>query len=175
MAKKCKNCKQPFEPLHFNQKYCFAQPCQKVWIESEKLKQWRKRKKEIKEQTETLSDLLKLAQKHFNTFIRLRDRDKPCISCGGKLGAKYDAGHYYSAGGHYALRFDENNVHAQCVQCNQHLHGNLTAYRVGLIERIGFEKVEELDAKSQETSNYTRENVKNIIQLYKSKSKCYKC
>ena len=55
-------------------------------------------------------------QKVFNQFIRLRDQDKPCISCGQvKL---LQAGHYYPVQGYEGLRFDEFNVHGECAGCN---------------------------------------------------------
>ena len=42
---RCKNCKQIFEPKHFNQKYCFDPECVKVWVEKAKEKNWKKLKK----------------------------------------------------------------------------------------------------------------------------------
>ncbi len=78
-----------------------------------------------KAHTDTTKSVAQLAQVVFNKYIRLRDKDKPCVSCDKPLGSKYDAGHYFSSGGHKAVTFDENNVHGQCVTCNQHKHGNL--------------------------------------------------
>ena len=125
---KCKNCKSEFSAVRFNQKYCFESDCVRVWIESEKEKQWKKKKKVLKDELQTLPTLLKLAQITFNKYIRLRDKDKACVSCEKPLGAKFDAGHYFSMGGHKAVTFDEENVHGQCVTCNQHKHGNLLHY-----------------------------------------------
>ena len=118
--KKCKHCKERFNPVHFNQKFCFKDECKQVWIETEKAKQWVKRKKELKEELETVQSLMKKAQKVFNEFIRLRDKDKPCISCGRELKGKFDCGHFWSSGGHKFLTFNEWNCHGQCVACNQH-------------------------------------------------------
>ena len=33
---KCKNCKNEFTPVRFNQKYCFDSFCVGVWVELEK-------------------------------------------------------------------------------------------------------------------------------------------
>ena len=33
---RCKNCKEIFEPKHFNQKYCFNSECVSVWVEKSK-------------------------------------------------------------------------------------------------------------------------------------------
>ena len=96
-----------------------------------------KEKKQLKEELETVQSLMKKAQKYFNTYIRERDKKKPCVSCGQPLGHKFDAGHYFSSGTHKAVTFDERNVHGQCVACNQHKHGNLLNYQTGIQERIG--------------------------------------
>lgn len=79
----------------------------------------------------------------FRKYIRERDKGKPCISCGSYN--THDAGHYYSAGHYPELELNEDNVHLQCVKCNRFLHGNLVEYRKGLLKRIGFVKVEQLD------------------------------
>jgi hypothetical protein len=165
---KCKNCKAEFTPVRFNQKYCFDTECVRVWVELEKEKQWNKKKKVLKDELQTVQELTKLAQVVFNKFIRLRDKDKPCVSCGCKLGSKFDASHYYSAGGHSNVRFDEDNVHASCVYCNQFLHGNLLNYQIGLVNRIG-DKVFELNEKAHVNKKWSRDELKEIISLYKSK------
>ena len=43
--------------------------------------------------------------------MRLRDQEQGCISCGTPLVGKYDAGHFFSAGGHGSVRFDEDNIY----------------------------------------------------------------
>jgi len=171
--KKCKNCKAEFTPIRFNQKFCLEEPCIKVWVNSQKEKEWKTRKKEIKENLQTIQELTKLAQTYFNSYIRNRDRNKGCISCGTQLGQKFDASHYYSAGGHFNVRFDEDNVHASCVYCNQFLHGNLLNYQIGIERRIGAEKLIELQGKAHETRKYTRDELKEIIETYKQKNKQY--
>lgn len=84
------------------------------------------------------------AQEAVNRYVRLRDASLPCISCG-TSSAAWDAGHYRSAGACPELRFDLDNIHKQCVRCNQHLSGNLIAYRVGLLARIGPERLAALE------------------------------
>ncbi|MEO8807919.1 MAG: recombination protein NinG [Burkholderiaceae bacterium] len=92
-----------------------------------------------------LSHWVKLTQAAFNGFIRARDAGKPCISCGRHHVGSWDAGHYLTTGARPELRFDEDNVHRQCVPCNQHLHGNHVLYRIGLIARRGLAVVERLE------------------------------
>lgn len=169
--KKCKNCKSEFTPIRFNQKFCLDEVCIKVWVNSQKDKEWKTRKNEIKEKLQTVQELSKLAQTYFNSYIRNRDRNKGCISCDTPLGQKFDAGHYFSAGGHKAVTFNEDNVHGQCVYCNQHLHGNLLNYQIGIQKRIGAERLLYLMEKASETRKFTREELKEIINLYKEKIK----
>jgi len=54
---RCKHCNEQFERLKFNQKYCLKTECVNVWIESEKDKQWAKRKKALKTNLETNIEL----------------------------------------------------------------------------------------------------------------------
>lgn len=127
----------------------------------------RKKLKETKEKIKSLRDHIREAQVVFNRWIRNRDKDKPCISCGNPLKAKFDAGHYLSAGGNSALRFNEDNCHGQCVHCNQHLSANLINYRIGLIERIGQGNVTFLESNSKMTKRWTVEELQVIKQKYK--------
>lgn len=116
---RCKNCKDKFEVKHFNQKFCMLKDeCITAFSEFAKAQAWVKRKREMQEELETVQSLLKRVQKVFNEFIRLRDKDKSCVSCGAELTGKYDAGHYFSSGGHKNVTFNEDNVHGQCVYCN---------------------------------------------------------
>ena len=143
--RKCKMCKEKFEPKYNSVQMVCSPKCainySKQLEENKKAKEWIKRKKKMSNEIKTRSEHLKELQTIFNKFIRLRDKDKPCISCNKPLKEKYDAGHYRSVGSTPELRFNEDNVHGQCVYCNQHLHGNLIEYRKGLKKRIGEEKV----------------------------------
>ncbi|CAB4215321.1 Bacteriophage lambda NinG, partial [uncultured Caudovirales phage] len=60
-----------------------------------------------------------------------------------------DASHYYSAGKHNNLRFNEDNVWLSCRRCNYYMSGNLIPYRERLIKKIGLERVEKLDELSK--------------------------
>lgn len=87
--------------------------------------------------------LKKKAIENFNSFIRKRDQDLPCISCGNFR--ELQAGHYYSAGLNQSLRFLEKNANGQCLQCNTWLRGNLIPYRKNLISKYGEDAVKKLD------------------------------
>lgn len=167
---RCKICKEKFNPKFFLQKTCLNAKCILEYSKQDKAKNWKVEKKFRKESLKTLSDYKKELQVLVNRFIRLRDKDKPCISCLQPLKLKFDAGHYRSQGGNPELRFNELNIHAQCVYCNQHLHGNLINYRINLIKRIGLEKVEWLEGK-HEVNKQSKEEIKELKILYKQKIK----
>ena len=177
--KKCKVCSVLFTPLRPLQACCTWE-CANLYAkelnEKKEKKDWQKRKAKMKSDIMTLSDWLKIAQQHFNTFIRNRDKDKGCISCGKELRkGNTDAGHYFSSGGHYNVRFNEDNVHGQCSRpCNKDKSGNLIEYRNGLINRIGIERLEKLDQIANETRKFTIDEVKEIAEKYKKLNKIIK-
>jgi len=170
---KCKNCKQPFEPIRFLQKYCLKEECVRVWVESEKTKQWKKTKAKMKNDLLTIQDYIKLAQQTFNKYINLRDKKLPCISCGKPITGRVNASHYFNANNHWNVRFNEFNVHSSCITCNQYLSGNLIEYRKGLINKIGEEQLTLLEAEAKKTRKFTIDELKEIINTYKKKIKQY--
>ena len=164
-AKKCKVCKEKFEPLRPLQVVCSTK-CGYEYTKQQNEKQWKDRKKELKEKLLTRSDYLKLAQAAFNAYIRERDKDRSCISCGTYNG-KMNAGHYMSVGSTPELRFNEDNVHKQCERCNTFYSGNLINYRIELINRIGQERVNLLERKDLEPLKMTIDEIKELTKKYK--------
>jgi len=140
---------------------------QKKRINSEKVVQ-KAQKRELmaeKERIKSRGDWMKEAQAAFNKWIRARDIDQPCISCGSHNRSAWDAGHYRTTAAAPELRFNEFNNNKQCVQCNQHQHGNLIEYRIGLIKKIGIDRVEWLEGP-HEPAKYTIEQLKEIKAKY---------
>ena len=168
---RCKNCKEKFEPIRFNHKYCLKDECVRAFVAETKEKMWKQTKTRMKNELKTTSDWMKEAQKVFNQYIRLRDKHKPCVSCDSKLGVKFDAGHYFSSGGHKAVTFDEDNVHGQCVACNQYKHGNLLNYQIGIEKRIGADRLLTLHEKAYQTRKYSADELQQLIKTYKQKIK----
>lgn len=109
----------------------------------------------------------------FNRWIRLRDAEKPCISCGAPppdltgFHSGRDCGHFRSVGQAGHLRYTEDNAAGQCVHCNQHLAGNYTGFRFGQIERIGLERVDALE-RDNRPNKWKREQVRAIRDHYKA-------
>ncbi|MCB4358442.1 recombination protein NinG [Quatrionicoccus australiensis] len=123
----------------------------------------------------TARDWTNEAQIAFNKYVRERDSNRPCISCGsslngGYVGGAFDCGHYRSVGSAPHLRFHDHNAHGQCKKCNRYLSGNAADYRVGLIARIGIESLESIEA-DQTPRKYTIEELKAIKATYIAKLK----
>ena len=170
---RCKHCRNKFEPVRFNQKFCLEPECVRVWVESEKAKVWKKTKAKMKNDLETIQELIKATQIIFNKYIRLRDKGQNCISCQKKLKeGNVDAGHMWSAGGHSNLRFNEFNVNAQCSRpCNKDKAGDINNYRLGFVERYGIEKLNEIDSLAKIERKFSKEELKELMQVYKNKIK----
>ena len=171
---RCRECKEKFEPKYFNQKYCMNKDeCIKAFSEYVKEVNKKKERKEAREKKKELmthSNWIQVLQPVFNTYIRLRDKDLPCISCGRYDVEEFHAGHYVAANYQYH-RFTETNVHKQCSYCNTHLRGNLIDYRKGLIEKIGLEEVEYLEQSKRMMLEITIPEIQEKIKYYKEKIK----
>ncbi|MCP3681721.1 MAG: recombination protein NinG [bacterium] len=118
----------------------------------------------------SLPQLKKKVQRVVNKYVRERDKDLPCISCG-KMVEKKDAGHYVAQGSSGLLRFDTQNINGQCRGCNRFKYGNLIEYRIGLVERIGEDHVKLLEESRHETYRYTREELEMLLERFKSSIK----
>ena len=165
---RCKNCKDKFEPIRFNHKYCLKDECIRAFVSEVKEKSWKETKVRLKDGLKTNQDWLKEAQTIFNKYIRLRDMGLLCISCN-TLPKKKNAGHYFSSGGHSNVRFDEENVHLQCEHCNTYLSGNLLNYQIGIEKRIGADRLIELQGRAHLERRWTVDELKEIIKKYKTK------
>jgi len=156
--KKCKVCLTTFEPKQFAQSVC--SPCcaikhSKNLKAQKEQREWRVEKKIIKEKLKTLSEYESDAKKSFQHFVRLRDKNKPCISCNNPNPKDWCGSHYYSAGMYSGLMFDERNCHGACnTYCNKMLSGNLLEYRKGLINRYGIAYVDQLESEADSKRNY---------------------
>lgn len=168
-TKLCRVCRVKYTPCRPLQSVCSAE-CAYKYSKTIRVKAERKETKELKVKLKTKAEWLKEAQAIFNQYIRLRDKDAPCISCQRFHTGQYHAGHYKTTGSHPELRFNEFNVHKQCAPCNNHLSGNIINYRLNLVKKIGLDEVEWLE--SNHTANkYTIDDIKALKVLYKLKIK----
>jgi Bacteriophage Lambda NinG protein len=170
-AKTCAVCKGQFRPFLTLQQVCGIQCARRVPIVARKAAQAdRKATRARIEALRPLSYWVKQAQVAFNSFIRARDSGLACVSCGRHHAGKINAGHFLSTGARPELRFDEQNVWAQCEPCNTHLAGNLVLYRAELVRRIGTAAVERLEGPHP-AKKYTRDNLKAIRDAYRARAK----
>lgn len=179
--KVCKVCKSAFHPNKPRQAVCGVDCSIALGEKRKRLKQAKERRETAsadrvkREKLKTKSDWTKEAQIEFNKYVRVRDAGKACISCGAdcsatSIGGSGDAGHFRSRGSAPHLRFDERNCHLQCKKCNRYLSGNVVNFRVGLIQRIGLQAVEQLEA-DQSPRHYSIDDLKEIKAKYKALAK----
>lgn len=175
--KTCKVCRAHFDPRSPMQVVCgpscAIQHAAKAREKKEKAARVEeKRQDRVKrEGMKTIPVLLKAAQKQFNAYIRARDAHLPCISCDApppdpsEFHGGRDAGHFRSVGAASHLRFHEDNVHGQCVKCNQFLAGNVVEYRKRLVERIGLPRLEALE-RAYQPKKWTHQGLIDLAQKY---------
>lgn len=186
MARKCRHCKTELpkvkdcQDVYQKNGYCDLDHMVAHGLAKSKETKEKAERKELKARKEKLKskgDHAREAQAQFNKFIRLRDKGLACISCGNMPnygeyvgGSGIHAGHYRSVGACPELRFEELNVNVQCVHCNVHKSGNAIDYRIGLIKKIGIDKVEWVEGP-HEPAKYSIDDLKQIKADYKAKIK----
>lgn len=131
------------------------------------------KKKANREKRERRFELLTYSQRIGETkkvvqrWVRERDKNEPCISCGTHFANEWHAGHFKKAEVYSQLIFNEFNINRQCNRCNTFLDGNEGNYRIGLVKKIGEEAVKELEsATPNKVFKYSNEELKEIIKKY---------
>lgn len=202
--RKCANkeCRQWFHPTRDGQVVCSYQCASTVGKEQtrkaredaqrkerarqrEAEKEGRARRRARRDELRPTGYFKAQAQQAFNAYIRARDADLPCISCGETNppdlhGGQWDCGHFKTVGANPELRFEERNAHKQCKSCNAGA-GKYTAkeatvaqqYENGLLDRYGQEYVDWLNGP-HEMTNYRREDFIRIRDKYRAKLKALK-
>ena len=164
----CKECKAYFTPFKPLQSVCSAL-CAINKVNKNKLKIQKEAYKIEKERIKTRSDWIKEVQTACNAYIRARDAERPCISCGKKLEKGFHAGHLRPTT-HAPTRFDTDNIHGQCIQCNLYFHGNTERYKENLILLIGLERVNKL-FEPHPPAKWTIDELKALKTEFKLKLK----
>lgn len=174
--KKCRECKKEFAPARSLQKACSPGCAIALAVkQSEKLAKRAHKARKDEMLANDASFQKAKAQKAFNEFIRLRDRELGCISCDKPKdwGGQWHASHWKSRGARPDLAFNEDNVHKSCSICNNYLSGNVVMYRAGLIAKIGIDRVEALELSTivkRSAADYAE-----IARIYQAKIKELKC
>lgn len=179
--KKCRNtaCRSEFVPARPLQTACSV-ACAIALTQATKARQSREQDKQeraarraARERIKSKGDYLRETQAAFNEWIRERDRDLPCISCGRFHQGQWHAGHYRTVGANPELRFNPLNVHKQCAPCNNHKSGDIVNYRINLVERIGVDQVEWLEGP-HEPQRYTIEELKALKAKFRAMTRSLK-
>jgi hypothetical protein len=123
----------------------------------------------IREKLKTLGKFESEAKTEFQKYIRKRDAEFPCISCGTVTADLWDGGHFKKAEIYSGVIFDEMNCHKQCRKCNRFLGGNELNFREGLIARYGEDYVLQIEQKAVHTRNYkfTKDELKELREKYR--------
>lgn len=180
--KKCRMCRNTFQVFRSTQAVCSVDCAASLAAKQRAQKEARARKDERKSLAErkaklkTRREWIAEAQAAVNKVARLRDQlaGHGCISCGARPGERFggamDAGHFRSVGSAPHARFFLPQINAQCKRCNRDLGGSVTNYRKGLIERIGIERVEEIESM-QWTAKWSVEYLQRLKRVMNKKAR----
>lgn len=132
-------------------------------------KQNKKDLRDYKERTKTPTQRLNELQTLVNKYVRLRDINDGCISCDkpSTWHGQWHASHFYPRGRASAVRFNLWNIHKSCSVCNSHLSGNLTSYKPRLIDKIGQERFDQLEAIHRDIVTYDPEYIERAKKVAK--------
>lgn len=196
--KKCKNpaCGISFTPQRLGQAVCSPkcaiaearQPANqkraRIAIEQRERREIKVRKEALKGHGWYVAEATKAVQGYRRVYEL--SIGSGCMSCGKdqaqvqaeqgwKTGGAWDGGHYLSKGARPELRLVEQNIWLQCKGCNggsnkyaRKGESVKNGFRAGLIERIGLEAVEALEA-DHTPRHYTKEELQQITALYRLK------
>lgn len=165
----CEECGKSYSRINVRQVVC-GPLCAVSYNSAESIQ---RRFDKMKAENMRMSELLFKAKAVFQKWVRLRDKNDPCISCNNTDAKQWDAGHFYSAEEYPGLIFHQDNAHKQCSYCNDQLKGNLMEYRPRLLKKIGIENVEYLELLSAQAKKHVFSNVELLrtANLYKDKIK----
>lgn len=199
-AKTCKNpsCADKFIPQRLGQVVCSPkcaiadarQPANqkkaRIAIEQRERREIRERKEKLKTRSDYVGEATKAAQEYRRVYEL--SIGSGCMSCGKdqaqvaaeqgwKTGGAWDGGHFLGKGARPELRLVEQNIWLQCKGCNggsskyaRKGESVKNGFRAGLVERIGLEAVEALEA-DQEPRKYTIEELKAITADFRARTR----
>ena len=117
----------------------------------------------------------KLADRVYSRLVRLRAADKngmtKCVTCGKRCrwdSEQMQAGHLRTRG-HYSVRYDADNVFAQCRTCNYYGDpARLKEYYIGLYGEAAYD---ELVRRSNKLDRRTVDDYVELIRQWKAELK----
>jgi hypothetical protein len=170
--KLCKDCNQQFKQYNTIQVRCVECAIKKgnlTPVKPNYAKIKREKLDSLDTKKQTYVKKVNAIKVIFQKWIRERDKNEPCISCGSLTSIEWHAGHFYKAENYSGLIFDERNCRKQCKKCNVFLDGNQLEYHNRLKEKFGTDYMEQLrlDAYLTKVKTYTEEELEDIKQKYK--------
>ena len=176
--KKCKICKETFEPIRNLQPTCTDYNCMVDYANKHLNKKAKEKKTQNRRELKAFKDsdksvLKRNAQMLINKYSRLRDEKENglrCCTCG-KNDGKFDGGHFLPTSGYSAIRYNTNQIHLQCINCNQYNSGRYKEYRVFMIDKYSLEYVEGLEATKGVLRSYSVEYYQKLIRIVRKKIK----
>src|ERR1044071_245179 len=130
-----------------------------------------------KTKPDSLATLIKEADTVFSKYIRKRDADKNhpfflrCFTCGKKERIEFAHCMHFIDRDQMAVRYDEMNAHGGCEDCNCLNPDHKNRYRKKMLDQYGQFAFDCLVQKSRSLAKFTRPELVEIIELYKSKLK----
>lgn len=117
----------------------------------------------------SLRSLLRRLDQVFSIYIRTRGAVNGvarCVTCSwsGPV-ANCHAGHFIKRQ-HTSTRYDERNVHPQCVSCNLYKSGNLIEYYEFMLKAYGPEVIAELRALQRTPKRLRRPEVMELLARF---------
>lgn len=164
-TKPCKHCGERFDPEDMYRPpaglFCTVGHALAYARKKEEAKREKQRKADRKVQRKadtekrkalmTRSQWYKRLERLVNQYVRWRDRDEPCCTCGTTNPAiKYDAGHFYTVAARSDIRFELTNIHKQCSRnCNQYGAGMRNEYEKFIARKYGAAHVDFLKIRQR--------------------------
>ena len=175
--KRCVICNESFTPQYTITQRCCSPKCA---IDFAKVKEATKNSqlndlRNEKVKIESLSILKDSTKNIVHSYIRQRDKGKPCISCGASWRVNFQAGHCFNVKQYNMIRYDLMNIHGQCKKCNLFDEGNYDKYLLNLPKRIGDEMYQKLIKRAKIALRvpytFTRTELKEIQKATNIKKK----
>jgi hypothetical protein len=97
-----------------------------------------------------------LVAKDLQKAIRMEAADDRgicrCVTCGKKGHYKRMHGGHFVPGRRQSILFIEENIHVQCISCNNYLSGNVMEYERFMVNTYGQDAVDEIRALKERRS-----------------------
>ena len=176
---RCKFCREYFKRetmvISPSAKFCTDEHRVEWAIENQQKGRNKIEKAERKEITKAKRNTLKTrkdaAKAACHAYIRTRDSGRGCICCDKPLGDNFHAGHWLESGSNPQIRYDEENINGQRLDCNFFKGGDSGDYQENLIKKIGLDGVNRLKNLKGGTVKRTPDDYLIIEKHYKAKLK----